>query len=455
MTYNGDGTARNGPVATGTIGSLARPEEGLIDRRIFSDEGIYQQELERIFARCWLFLCHDSQIPKPGDFFSTNMGEDPVLVVRQKDGSVVAFLNSCRHRGMKVCRADMGNTKGFACTYHGWAYGVDGALVNVPNYDDAYYGELPLRDWGLPRVPRLEIYKGLVFGSWEPSVPSLPDYLGDMRFYLDAMFDRTEAGMEVIGGVHKWIFKGNWKLAAEQFASDMYHAPISHASATMALAHNEDLTEAEVAAIENTFRPDRRQFSSALGHGTGFFTDAGQGFRSGMPLPLKLYYQQRWAELSERLGEARVKGPMSAHATVFPTFSYLPTTNTVRVWHPRGPGEMEVFAWIFVDRDMPAEVKEAQRLHTVRTFSPSGLLEQDDGENWGEIQNVLRGAVQRRYAFNYQMGLGHERTDDPDYPGRIGFVMGEMAARGFYRRYVQLMESEHFPAEAPVVAPLA
>ncbi len=138
-----------------TISSLVRADEGLIDRRIFSDQDIYQQELERIFARCWLFLCHESQIPQPGDFFATTMGEDPILVVRQKDGSVGAYLNSCRHRGMKVCRADFGNTKGFTCTYHGWAYGIDGALVSVPNLEDGYYNELDVAQWGLVPVTQV------------------------------------------------------------------------------------------------------------------------------------------------------------------------------------------------------------------------------------------------------------------------------------------------------------
>jgi hypothetical protein len=110
---------------------------------------------------------------------------------------------------------------------------------------------------------------------------------------------------------------------------------------------------------------------------------------------------------------------------------------------------MEVYAWIIVDKSMPPEVKEAQRLQTIRTFSPSGLLEQDDGENWGEIQKVLKGTVQRRYAFNYQMGLGHERADGR-YPGDLGYVMGEKASRGFYRRYAQLMDSDVWPNDAPV-----
>ncbi len=432
------------------VATLVRPDEGLISRRVFSDPAIYEDELEQIFARCWLFLCHESQIPKPGDFFSTTMGEDPILVVRQKDGSIGAYLNSCRHRGMKVCRADFGNTKGFTCTYHGWSYGIDGALVSVPNLEDGYYNELDVEKWGLIPVTKLDTYKDLVFATWDVNCPPLLDYIGDFKWYFDAMFDRMPGGTEVIGGVHKWMFKGNWKLAAEQFCSDMYHAPISHASALMAMMEGAELTEEEAASMADPGALTGRQFTSALGHGNGFFTDYGNGFRGSFPKALKDYYKDADPVMRDRLGDARVKGPVSSHATLFPNFSYLPTTNTVRVWHPRGPGLMEVYAWILVDKAMPPEAREAQRLQTIRTFSPSGLLEQDDGENWGEIQNVLRGAVQKRYDFNYQMGLGHTHDEHPDYPGNTSYVMSEGAARGFYRRYVQLMTTDSFPIDTPV-----
>ena len=111
--------------------SLVDAEHGLVSRRIFIEPEIYAQELARIFARCWLFLCHESQVPQPGDFFSTYMGEDPVLVVRDSLGQVNAFLNVCRHRGNRLCRADVGNAATLTCAYHGWTYSNDGQLVEI------------------------------------------------------------------------------------------------------------------------------------------------------------------------------------------------------------------------------------------------------------------------------------------------------------------------------------
>src|SRR5438093_8412352 len=209
------------------VHSLIDVERGLLDRRIFSEPAIYEQELERIFARCWLYLGHESQLAQPGDFLTTYMGEDPVLVVRGQDGRLRAFLNTCRHRGNRVCRLDQGNARHFTCSYHGWTYTSEGQLTGVPSYSEFWFEELDKGQWGLVPVPQVASYKGLVFGSLDPQAPPLTEYLGDMGWCLDVLLDRLEGGTEVLGGAHRWIIPANWKTAAENVGGDAYHVPLT------------------------------------------------------------------------------------------------------------------------------------------------------------------------------------------------------------------------------------
>jgi phenylpropionate dioxygenase-like ring-hydroxylating dioxygenase large terminal subunit len=144
-------TARISSYRPGLVDLVA----GQISREIFVNNEIYQEELERVFARAWLFVGHESQIPNSGDFFVSSMGEESVILCRDRAQKVHVFLNSCRHRGMKVCRYDEGNAAVLTCPYHGWSYATDGKLVGVPYFREAYHGTLDRSRWGLIEVAQL------------------------------------------------------------------------------------------------------------------------------------------------------------------------------------------------------------------------------------------------------------------------------------------------------------
>jgi len=406
---------------------LVDADSGLISRRIFIEPEIYEQELKQIFTRCWLFLCHDSQVARPGDFLTTYMGEDPVLVVRDSAGEVHAFLNVCRHRGNRLCRADAGNAASFTCAYHGWTYKNDGQLTGVPYLKEAYHGELERERWGLIPVAQLDNYKGMLFATFDPEAPPLREYLGEMTWYIDNFIDRRAGGIEIVA-THKWIMPCNWKFPAENFGGDAYHVPWSHLSAVQTAFSTGVTTKAS--ATGHMVSPGNGHISICVGP-----NDSGEP-----PMPvLQAYEEEVRAEVESRLGpRSRLVNPIVG--TVFPNFSLLrATSRTFRVWHPRGPDKTEVWSWVFIDKAAPAHVKEAIRLAGVRGFSPSGTFEQDDMDNWQECTRTCRGVMARQMPLNTQMGLGHEHFDPALGGWASEYRMSESNHRQYYRRWAQLI----------------
>jgi len=432
------------PTANFGLEGLIDRENGLLSRRIFIEREIYEQELERVFARSWCFLAHDSMIPNPGDFYTTTIGEDPVIVMRDSSGKVNAFINSCRHRGMKVCRADQGNAASFTCAYHGWTYGNDGKLIGVPNFQDAYFEQLDMEQWGLVPVSQVDSYKGMIFGNFDPTAPNLIDYLGDMAWYIDPLVDRREGGVEFLEG-HKWILPCNWKFCADNFGGDAYHVPTTHASPAMVGFFQFDPTAR---------RPDTGSMVS-LGNGHQVIAfkppNAAESCeREDGVNPLVGAYGQSIAEEAlARLGPRMLKITPGV-GTVFPNLSFLrPVAHTFRVWHPRAPDRTEAWSWCFVDKAAPPEVKESVRKQFLMTFSPGGSFEQDDMENWQFCTITGRGTMTRRIPQFVGMGIGRD-TYNEDFLGVSSeYGVSENNQRHFYRFWRELMTAESWADVKP------
>ena len=169
----------------------------------------------------------------------------------------------------------------------------------------------------------------------------------------------------------------------------------------------------------------------------------GAGEYSEAVIPeVKEYDQEVAAEAKKRLGN-RWEHTNPVVGTVFPNFSMIRTlAQEFRVWHPRGPEEIQISSYTFVDKAAPQEVKDALRLASVRSFSPSGNFEQDDMDNWQECTRSSRGVVSRRYPMNMQMGLGHDRFDEELGAVSSDFRFSESNHRAFYKRWAQDMSAD-------------
>jgi nitrite reductase/ring-hydroxylating ferredoxin subunit len=423
---------------------------GTVSAQVFVDRQIYEGEVTKVFPRSWLYLAHESQFKRPGDFITTYMGEDGVIVVKQSNGRIGAFLNSCAHRGASICKADLGNTSVFVCPYHGWSYSTTGELRGMPN-QSITYPDLDKAKWGLSPVPRVESYKGLVFGCFDEAAPLLRDYLGDMAWYLDALVDRQEGGIEVVGGVHKIRVVGNWKLAAEQFAGDSYHTITTHSSVPGSWR---DPKRAKTSySVSDFFAQPGRQFSCRGGHGLSGFTGAvpvqskggtATGYSGKAVSPdfqiVADYFTSTMDAAGKRLGLQAGHAPPDGSGLVFPNFAFLMGVNgcsSIGVLHPRGPGVFEFWRWGVVDKNASPEVKSAM-IRCLHVW-PVGLGDADDGENWSSVQTRLSGPMSRQRRLNYQMSLGRE-SSDPVYPGTINpSIVGEYPQREFFRRWAELM----------------
>jgi|HubBroStandDraft_2_1064218.scaffolds.fasta_scaffold23699_4 phenylpropionate dioxygenase-like ring-hydroxylating dioxygenase large terminal subunit len=431
-----DGTQRIQPTwDAGAIRALFNANTGWLDRRAHSDAALYQLELERIFARGWNFMCHESQLPNVGDYFINYIGEDQVICVRGEGGEINVLLNTCRHRGNALCRAEQGRAKSFVCSYHGWNYGLDGRLIGVPGQSTYYRGDLDKSQLGLVKA-KVESYLGFYFATMDAAAPSLHDYLGDVG--------RTGLGMicangevELIDGVQKNVIDCNWKIAVDNLF-DWYHVMYSHASAGASGI-------VDLAAIVHP-----KNQLVMLG-------DYGQAI-GGPGLPK--VEQEKIDQMSDearvdyaRSGESpfprvpprsatELMGPEGVrsrgHPNIFPNLWITLGGTQICLRLPRGPSHTELWWFTFVPKGAPAPFRQAMIRTATHLFGPAGLLEQDDGENWSQSTRAAAGYSSRKVGAALLMGLGRDEVSVGE--GGQQFVegyVGEHAQRWFYRSWTE------------------
>lgn len=433
---------------------LADVRRGMIPAHIYNDEEIFRLEQERLFSRAWIFVGHESEIPQAGDYVVRRVLEDSFIITRAEDGQIRAMFNMCLHRGMQVCRAEMGNASHFRCPYHGWSYRNDGRIVGLPFHKDAYGGEAGFRKKGqtLLPAPALDTYNGLIFVSLDPGVVPLKEYLGDFAFFLDYYTKQSPSGIE-LRGPQRWRVKANWKIGAENFAGDMYHTPQTHTSVVEIGLFREPKAEK---------RKDGCTYWAGNGGGTTYKLPPGTfeeklryvGYPDEMIEKMKTMWSQEQLDVIGR------DGFMISAASVFPNMSFVhnwPRVEdsddvlpfiSIRTWQPVGPDETEVLSWFAVDAEAPEEFKALSYKAYLMCFGSTGMFEQDDVENWVSLTSTAGGNLARRLLLNSRMGLLEDDTPvvpaltDEEFagPGEAHVGYGEYNQRHLLNRWADYLE---------------
>jgi phenylpropionate dioxygenase-like ring-hydroxylating dioxygenase large terminal subunit len=445
---------RSAPVLRDGTAPSALIDDGRreVSRRLLTDPEVYELELEHLFAKAWIFLAHESEIAQPLSYVTRHIGEDAVIVSRGADGSISVLLNSCAHRGMPLCRTDRGEGRQFRCPYHGWVFARDGRFLAAPFEKEMYGDSMDKSAYGL-RTARVDVHAGFVFATWDDEAPPLADFLGDISWYLDTMFDRTDAGMEVVGAPQRFIVQANWKTASEQWAGDGYHAMTLHQSLTdLGLA---DYSRGSWAINVSTLGHNLR----CSGNPKRFWGASTEGLsleEQLRALPPPGTTAEMLDEVMRHLSEPQLRILTETPPSVGQLFPNLFVWNTpglaadgtvssitrIHTTYPKGPDSLELLSWSLVEREAPAEIRAVAKRTSVLMTGISGFIEQDDAETWPGIQRASRGFIGRSETLKYNAVLGERRPE--------GWVGGGTVYDGFSKddpqwnwwlRYRQFMDS--------------
>jgi p-cumate 2,3-dioxygenase subunit alpha len=352
-----------------------------VNRHAFVDEEVLALERERVFAKCWLYLGHASEVPVAGSFVSRRVGGRPLIFTRDRDGVLNALYNTCAHRGALVCRERHGTRKAFQCGYHGWVYDEKGRLIDMPGREALPPEATENRKLDLVPVERLSEFRGFVFVCFDRNSGPLIDYLAGAADYLAYVADQGPDGMEIVGGSQEYSVGANWKLLQEN-SVDGYHGLPTHATYFDYLRSRDN--------------------SSFTGSGRmGWVKDLGNGHAVGESIgtiPWGRPYA-RWVpgwgeaakpevealnrEIMARLGPERgnVVANGDRNLIIFPNLVVNDIMAvTVRTFTPVRPDFMEVSAWTLAPIGESAASRDRRLRNFVEFLGPAGFASPDDVE---------------------------------------------------------------------------
>jgi phenylpropionate dioxygenase-like ring-hydroxylating dioxygenase large terminal subunit len=396
------------------LAMLVQPDR--VHRSVYADPSIFELEMERVFGRAWLVLGHESQVPERGDYFTTRMGREPVIVVRRDDRSIGVLVNRCAHRGATVCAEGRGKVERFVCPYHGWSYDRAGVLRAVPF--EAGYEKAKLASLRLRAVPRVALYRGFLFASLAESGPALEEFLGPARASFDDLVDRAPGGeLEVAGGVFKHAYNGNWKLMLENHLDGAHPAWVHASSVAIARGAPEPGKPGEEHYFDIAVRQMRQNGApdavweatgmSATAHGHGFMGDYHSDDRLvvGLGNPVFDDYRRRLiAEVGEKEAD-RILRVTLWNTVIYPNCSFMSQFRQLRIIHPIAVDRSVVYTYSFRMKQAPRQMfRDTVAFANVVNGNGSWVLT-DDLEVYERLQRGLSsGAMEWVY-----IGRGHGR----------------------------------------------
>lgn len=408
-------------------------EDGRVHRDIYVDPRVFDAELRRIFMGTWVYVGHDSEIAQPGDYKSTYVGLEPVILTRNRDHEPRLLLNRCGHRGATVCQLPYGNATSFRCRYHGWTYGLDGELTGIP-LPDGYTG-VDTSSMRLTSAPRVESYRGFIFASFNGDVPDLVEHLRDVLPYIDRFVEHAAGyDLQVAPDANEVKYNANWKMQLENNI-DGYHLNFVHQSLFGVLQERLGKQPRYLSS-----RTEAQATNEAFAHGNAVMdlrSVATATLRDrldilpGAPPPgtdLDAYFGIQGAE---DLYLAST-GP-SMNISIFPNLN-LGSINICEV-HPLSVNRTRVVLRPLLLAGAPDDINRLRlRYHEIGS-GPAGFVQPDDLEMFERIGTGL--TAENVEWLNLNRGMGRESMMSGEH--RIGHITDETPQRGQYRWWRELM----------------
>jgi len=381
--------------------SMVEPDR--VRRELYTDASIFEEEMARIHERVWIYVGHESQVPKTGDYYTVQVGRQPMILVRGSDGKVNVLYNRCPHRGNMICGDMRGNTGDqFRCSYHAWTFHHDGRLKNIPMMESGYRDTRFTRDnpdCNVKPAARVQSYRGFVFASLAKDGPTLKEFLGPAIVAFDDMCDRAPDGeVEIVPNCFRVIQHSNWKLFMEN-QLDALHPSVTHQSTGRA-AHEVEKQLAKKAkkgevplsyhmlSAFATVTIDKWDHFQTINFPYGHCILTGyMGLRPQDPdtraydkIMIKRYGKKRFEE---------IVGVNIHHVLVYPGLSVQSPLQQLRAVRPLGVDRTLTEIWHFRLKGAPEAIYRRSLAYYNLVNSPATMINADDLENFWKCHQGL------------------------------------------------------------------